>query len=285
MFKSTWFASEDRREFARALDEADPRQRIDTLFGSFLYVISGVFRQAANARWSGSIDEEMEQLIVREHKQWKNPSAFYKAIRILTESLEERSYDFLGSFYQEIESNYRPAGQFFTPQPVCDMMARMQMHDLEPRDDHRPLTINDPACGAGAMLIAAVNVLRENGVSNSDFCIYAQDVDIRCAQMAHIQLTLLDAPSAISHMNTLSMETFDSWWNEPAMRHHVWRRWVWEDRVDFPEAKPVDETKATESDESEMDLLEFVLGDLQENPDIQFVQKEMFDGVATNSEK
>lgn len=46
-------------------------------------------------------------------------------------------------------------GQFFTPYNVCQMMAEMTIGNVVPQVKERGyITINDPACGAGATLIA-----------------------------------------------------------------------------------------------------------------------------------
>ena len=69
------------------------------------------------------------------------------------------------------------------------------------------VTINDPACGGGVMLVAACAHMKELGYNiNRQVCIYAQDIDSKCANMTYIQLALLGVPAVVVTGNTLPME-------------------------------------------------------------------------------
>ena len=51
--------------------------------------------------------------------------------------------------------------------------------------------INDPACGAGALLIAARNAMVKRGLPSNGALYVAQDIDRTAALMCYIQLALL----------------------------------------------------------------------------------------------
>lgn len=61
--------------------------------------------------------------------------------------------DPLGHIYETIASQSKKSGfgQFFTPEPICDLMAKMTIT----LSDKKGQKINDPACGSGRMLLAA----------------------------------------------------------------------------------------------------------------------------------
>ena len=69
------------------------------------------------------------------------------------------------------------------------------------------ITINDPCCGGGGMLIAALEVLKSLGVNYARNCFMeANDVDIRCVHMTYLQLALAGVPAIVRHQNTLTRE-------------------------------------------------------------------------------
>src|SRR5439155_11908640 len=95
----------------------------------------------------------------------------------LVRIMEETRSDVLGDLFQGAIT-YGENGQFYTPEPVCDLMAQMVGHD-EPDSK----TVLDPCCGSGRMLLSAakINPRRE---------LVGQDIDLRCVRMTAINLAL-----------------------------------------------------------------------------------------------
>ena len=121
-----------------------------------------------------------------------------------TESARDRSFgDILGQIYEEESVTNRFTGQFFTPEHLCKMMARMI---IEPTDE--PVSIADPACGSGRLLIAA-QPLAPNAT------LYGIDRDLTCVHMTVLNMLVRNANAVIIHGNTLSLETFIGY----AVRH------------------------------------------------------------------
>jgi type I restriction-modification system DNA methylase subunit len=125
---------------------------------------------------------------------------------ITTAALEVQMCDFLGDIFQELELASKWHGQFFTPYPICKMMASMTL-DTKPFAEGGIVSISEPACGGGAMLIAACDHLRENDINyQRQLKITAVDVDLTACHMAYIQLSLLGCNAVVVHGNTLSVE-------------------------------------------------------------------------------
>lgn len=104
--------------------------------------------------------------------------------------------DVLGKYFEEnISRGYN--GQFFTPQPVCDMLANIN----KPRTGDRIL---DPACGSGRMLMAAAKLNRFS-------LFFGADVDATCAKMATVNLCLNGMFGEIANMNSLTNHYFNGW--------------------------------------------------------------------------
>lgn len=66
--------------------------------------------------------------------------------------------DFLGSLYMMCELGNDHAGQFFTPYDVCRCMAEITFDPKLHPDMEGFISVSDPACGAGATLLAFLNV-------------------------------------------------------------------------------------------------------------------------------
>ena len=84
--------------------------------------------------------------------------------------------DVLGDYFEQ-HLSYGRNGQFFTPQNICDMMARL-MNPATPLE-----RILDPACGSGRMLMAMAKV-------NRFATFYGADNDRNCAMMCAINMCL-----------------------------------------------------------------------------------------------
>ena len=100
--------------------------------------------------------------------------------------------DFLGEVFQGLGLNSHWKGQFFTPYHICEFMAEITLGNAETEIRKKGwIGINDPACGAGALLIAARNAMEKRGLPSSGALYVAQDIDRTAALMCYIQLALL----------------------------------------------------------------------------------------------
>ena len=79
-------------------------------------------------------------------------------------ALSKNPHDFLGEIYQELELNNKHNGEFFTPTHISELMARIALGDFSKTiEDKGYISIDEPACGSGVMLIEAHNVIKESG--------------------------------------------------------------------------------------------------------------------------
>nr|WP_281365695.1 N-6 DNA methylase [Rhizobium indigoferae] len=93
-------------------------------------------------------------------------------------------------------------GQFFTPYPIYQMIARMaagRAEDIQKVIAERGLMIaQEPAVGSGAMIIAVTEAILEAGLKDQQFLhVTAVDIDSRAVHMAHIQFSLLHIPATL----------------------------------------------------------------------------------------
>ena len=130
-----------------------------------------------------------------------------KLFAVIVEALERNpEQDFLGKMYMNLDLGNHWKGQFFTPYNVCKMMSEMTIGNVYAEIERRGyVSICDPACGAGATLIAAANTLRRQREDFQHHVLFAgQDVDRVVALMCYIQLSLLGCAGYICVGNTLT---------------------------------------------------------------------------------
>lgn len=143
----------------------------------------------------------------------------------LTMALEFGMDDVLGKVFMELDlgSNWR--GQFFTPYEICQLTARIGIGNAAKQIEEQGfISINEPTCGGGAMIIAAADELQRDGINyQRHLHAVCQDLDIKAVHMAYIQLSLLHVPAIVIHGNSLALEE-RSHWCTPA---HVMGGWDW----------------------------------------------------------
>lgn len=105
--------------------------------------------------------------------------------------------DLLGPVYMLVRGEWGRSrlGQYFTPWPICVLMAQMVMHDSAQQLARQGyVTLNDPCCGSGAMLLAGKSVLAAEYGREAAQAVRCsgQDIDALCVTMATIQLLLVD---------------------------------------------------------------------------------------------
>lgn len=151
----------------------------------------------------------------------------------VTIALEENpEQDFLGELFMTLGLGSHAKGQFFTPYHVCECMAKMTISDIRLQiEENGYISIHDPCCGAGALLIAGAHETRRQLESKLNWqnhvLITGQDIDYTAALMCYIQLSLLGAPGYIKIGNSLtepmcSNDTPENYWFTPMYFSGVW---------------------------------------------------------------
>ena len=113
--------------------------------------------------------------------------------------------DFLGSLYMMCELGNDHAGQFFTPYDVCRCMAEITFDAKLVPDMEGFISVSDPACGAGALLIAFANLCRRKNICYHDKVLFvAQDIDLIAGLMCYIQLSFLGCAGYVVIGNTIT---------------------------------------------------------------------------------
>src|SRR5437868_14944086 len=86
------------------------------------------------------------------------------------------------------------------------------------------LTLQEPASGAGGMVLAAADMLAQQGFDPGlNMLVHATDLSELCFHRMYLQLSLRGIPALVTHGNSLTLETFARAWTWPTMAfygHH-----------------------------------------------------------------
>ncbi len=159
-----------------------------------------------------------------ENEQKVFPELFAAVVEALDANPEQ---DFLGNLFMQLELGSHWKGQFFTPYNLCKAMAEMQVGGLQDLINRKGYaTVNDPACGAGATLIAFATTAMAKGINYQQHVLFtAQDIDQTAALMCYIQISLLGCPGYVVIGDTLSQPVpteESSIWYTPLYYSEVW---------------------------------------------------------------
>jgi hypothetical protein len=125
--------------------------------------------------------------------------------------------DWAGELYMDSGTSNGKAGQFFTPYSVSQCMARINFPKDEVKaklgdDPNHVLTIYEPTCGAGGLIVASIDALNEAGVNYSwNAIVDCGDIDPRCVHMTYVTLSLLGVPAVVRLGDALAMEYRQNW--------------------------------------------------------------------------
>lgn len=130
-------------------------------------------------------------------------------VPLMTEigELAEGFRDPLGVLYELLISKGHN-GQFFTPDPVAELLARLTAEGEEQASER----VLDPACGSGRMLLMAAKVNRHRRF-------YGADIDPLCCKMALVNMLLNSLAGEIAHMDSLSNAFYTGYKAETVLRH------------------------------------------------------------------
>ncbi len=211
---------------------------------------------------------ELEQIIKPYAKDEVNTFAELFADLVLT--LESSPRDVLGELYMELKLGNKNAGQFFTPPHISELMAEVVYGD-ELKDIDQPfITLLEPTCGAGGMVLAFVKTMISHGHNPADkLWVQCTDIDRLAALMCYVQLSLWYVPAQVIVGNSLTLETREVFYT-PA--HYMG---LWDMRLNLRKSENLitqhrqaqDETDKPKIDESKLPDTNII--DIGKSADIQ----------------
>lgn len=127
------------------------------------------------------------------------------------EELSATRRDVLGRIFMAMDWGNSYTGQFFTPDDIAGLMSEISTIDAaaawkaRPRDPgERPFYyMQEPACGAGVMLLANAHALEKQGFKPTEYLFDGIELDDLTARMAFVQCAVAGIPARIWRGNAL----------------------------------------------------------------------------------
>lgn len=150
--------------------------------------------------------------------------------------------DLLGEIFMGLGLGNDRNGQFFTPYDVCRCMSEVTWSNIPAQIEKKGwISVNDPAVGAGALLIAFANTCKNHKINYQQHVLFtAQEIDFVTACMCYIQLSLLGCPGYVYVGNTITdpctildkrglfPKPSNNLWFTPMYFHELWHyRRIW----------------------------------------------------------
>lgn len=196
---------EGQKSFLQSFELLMRRRSSWEAWADFVSMSAKAISNAVDKRQAPRREAEYLKLISKYDRQ--EQAIFPELLACTVAALEANpEQDFLGDLYMSLDLGNHWKGQFFTPYNLCRAMSNLTVSDAADQVERIGWTsLCDPACGAGATLIAAANKLKEAGVPYQQTALFVgQDVDYVAAMMCYIQLSLLGCAGYICVGNTLT---------------------------------------------------------------------------------
>ena len=235
-----------KADFIREFQKLAPHRHRYEVFRDFVHMSAFSMANAWPDTRSESIEAEFETIKAKYSPE--EFTGFTRLLALLRELLEPEPRDILGQLYMSLELGNDHTGQFFTPPEVSEMMARMMVSsEGDPLRGKPFVTLSEPACGAGGMVLAFVKIMIEAKLNPMHrLWVHAQDVDRTAALMCYIQLSLWGVPAAVVVGNTLMNEQREVF---HTIGHHM-GGWKWRLARQAKEQNAQKATTTTPTDEA-----------------------------------
>lgn len=196
-----------KKAFAAGFNQLCRTRQRGSVWADLVSVIACSIANAVDKRFFDEREAQYMRIIGQYNKD--EQQLFPELFNLIVESMDENpDQDFLGELYMTLELGNSNAGQFFTPYDICRCMSEATIDGRRARemvDKQGYISINDPACGAGATLVSAANTLRRLGINYQTSALFVgQDLDGTVAMMCYIQLSLLGCPGYVHVGDTLT---------------------------------------------------------------------------------
>lgn len=216
------------KNLVKALRSVSYSHTIYEVFQDWLAVSAIAISNAVDWRQYKQREEVYMEIIQKYTKseQEKLAEAFAELVLALQhEQSIHGPTDILGLVFHALELHSKYKGQFFTPPHVCELMGMITLDgdNLAMTIEKKGyITVCEPCIGSGGMVLGAAKAIANRKLNyQTQMLVTGIDIDIKCVQMAYLQLSLLGIPAVVVHGNSLTDEEWSRWYT-PA---YILGRW------------------------------------------------------------
>jgi len=194
-----------KKEIAKNIIKLSGKYTTYTVFTDWVKIVALSIANSNTLLHDKIWRQREEQYLQVINKYSKNEqSILADMMGMLITAFENETYDILGEIYMEAECGNKSTGQFFTPYHVSELCAGMLLENKITKDKGQ-ITINEPSCGGGGMIIAYLNLLKKQGINyQENVKVVAQDIDWNSIYMCYTQLSLLGVKAIVCQGDTLT---------------------------------------------------------------------------------
>lgn len=205
----------DTKEYVRTIESiANSGHRIRDTFRDCcrMYAISLHSPLVIDPEEKQNVEDEFAK--IRDSYTKDEYKLIQKSFAQLLIGLQKSPRDFLGVVLEELACNCKELGQFFTPSCVARLMAQVNIDEEFVKNHKRGeiITLNDPTCGAGVLLIEQAMDLIYKGIPQGDILVFAEDLDPLSFTIVYTQLSLLGIAGICTRRDSLSLQIFEGPW-------------------------------------------------------------------------
>lgn len=216
------------KELVKTLRTVSYSCSIHEVFQDWLAVSAIAISNAVDWKQQKQREEIYTEIISKYSKSEQGKLA--EALAQLVMALQKEHHihgptDILGQVFHALELHSKYKGQFFTPPHVCEMMGCIVLdgQDLERTIEKKGyITICEPCIGSGGMVLGTAKAMADRNLNyQKHMLVTGIDIDMKCVQMAYLQLSLYGIPAVIVHGNSLTEEVWSRWYT-PAYILGLW---------------------------------------------------------------
>ena len=201
------------KDFLRLLAKRDRSKRQTEVFADFCELA-----YCALAKKASPYPDQRDQLeaqymqVVARYRDPDDVRAMPEMLALALTTISAGGIDFIGEVAGEIGALDAGLGQFFTPYEVSRLMAEMALNNVDELLGEKGfITLQEPAAGAGGMLLAAADVLEGRGIDiASQVWIEAVELSRSTYHMLYVQASARGLAGRVICGNSLSLETYSS---------------------------------------------------------------------------
>lgn len=190
------------------------RGSISTIFADFVRLTACCLAPRLTVDDRNISTREAEYMEVIARYDQREALLISEAFAIFIEEAEKRPHhDILGTAWLDStsKSSKQVRGEFYTPPELCEMIGMMVSDAPERIAAGRPFTIEEPACGAGGMILAFAKQFAPDHWHLPRFT--AIDINPVACDMTFINTTIWSIPCEIYQGNALGMKFSNRWTN------------------------------------------------------------------------